>query len=172
MLALVLNYSNIFMLVDLSVLKKEAEKLGQTLGRLPKKILEEGAVVVAISGELGAGKTTFSQFLAESLGLKEKVISPTYIIFRQYDLAGGSFKSLMHIDAYRLEKEAEAGAIELPKILAEKRSLVLIEWPEKIASLLPKNYYLVSLKHSETPNFRDLSISFSSRTVLDIKDRP
>ncbi len=119
---------------------------GQETQSLGKKFASkiEGGGVVALFGELGAGKTTFVQGVAQGLGLKEKIISPTYILIRRYNLpkVGEYF---YHIDLYRLENLAEVKDIGVEEILSEKGSIVLIEWPEKITTLLPKSHYEVKL---------------------------
>jgi tRNA threonylcarbamoyladenosine biosynthesis protein TsaE len=95
-------------------------------------------LVLALSGDLGAGKTTFTQELAKHLGVAESVTSPTFTIMKQYDLTGGDFDCLVHIDAYRLESESEAGPLRLSEIFAMPRTIVCIEWPERIASYIPE----------------------------------
>ncbi len=95
------------------------------------------AVVVALHGDLGAGKTTFTQTLARSLGVTESVTSPTFVIMKGYELEEQTFKNLIHIDAYRLESSSELSVLHFDRILKEPRTLVVIEWAEKVTDLLP-----------------------------------
>lgn len=90
--------------------------------------------MLALVGELGAGKTTFIQGLAKSLGITSKIISPTFILMRKYD-------DLYHIDLYRLEGnlEKEVENLGFFDVLKDKENVVVIEWAEKIKNLLPKS---------------------------------
>jgi tRNA threonylcarbamoyladenosine biosynthesis protein TsaE len=86
-------------------------------------------MVVTLSGPLGVGKTTFVQFLAATLGVKQRVISPTFTIMKTYPLLKGRF---LHVDAYRLEG---AGSFGLEDEVGED-TITMIEWPEKL-SIIP-----------------------------------
>ena len=99
----------------------------------------EGAVVVGLSGDLGAGKTTFSQAVARALSITETVTSPTFVIEKIYVIqpAKNGFSRLVHIDAYRLESPTELTKLGFAFILADSGNLVLIEWPERLGTLLP-----------------------------------
>ena len=103
--------------------------------------LAEGAVVVGLSGDLGAGKTTFSQAVARALGITETVTSPTFVIEKIYTIqpAKNGFSRLVHIDAYRLESPTELTKLGFASILADSRNLLLIEWPERLSTLLPSS---------------------------------
>lgn len=110
------------------------------------------ALVVALSGDLGAGKTTFVQQLAIRLGINETVNSPTFVVMKQYETDDSEFQKLVHIDAYRIEHSSEMGPLRFPEMIANNQSLVCIEWAEKIADLLPDNTLkleLESLPHSK-----------------------
>lgn len=95
------------------------------------------AAVLALSGDLGAGKTTFTQVLARALGVTEPVISPTFVIMKGYALEHADFDTLIHIDAYRLESPEELAVLGFARILAEPRTLVVLEWPERVRELVP-----------------------------------
>lgn len=113
---------------------------------LGKKIAKtlKGGEVLCLYGELGAGKTTFTQGLAEGLGINKRIISPTFILMRQYPislpraLARGDAQMLYHLDCYRLENEKDARALGLKEIMDNKNNIVIIEWPEKIKKILPE----------------------------------
>ncbi len=104
------------------------------------------AAVVALSGDLGAGKTSLTKVLAKKLGVNASVKSPTFVIMGSYDISG-PFKHLIHIDAYRLEKESELEALSFSALLEDKSNLIFIEWPEKVQGLIPKDAMRVSLEH-------------------------
>lgn len=94
----------------------------------------QGARVLALVGDLGAGKTTFVQGLALGLGVDARIISPTFILMRNYG-------NLYHVDLYRLEKgvKREIENIGLTDIWGNPDNIVVIEWAEKIKNSLPKN---------------------------------
>lgn len=95
------------------------------------------AAVLALHGDLGAGKTTFVQTLAQALGISEVVNSPTFVVMKKYDTTDENFPQLVHIDAYRIEDESEMTPLRFAEELQNKDSLIAIEWAENIVSLLP-----------------------------------
>lgn len=95
-------------------------------------------LIVALTGELGSGKTAFVQGFAKGLGIKGKIISPTFVLIRQH-LIPKSKKILYHIDFYRLEGFKSLKELGLEEILSNHNALVLIEWAEKAEDILPKN---------------------------------
>lgn len=99
---------------------------------------KSGASILALYGDLGAGKTTFTQTLGEILGIKEDITSPTFVIMKRYQTANESFRSLIHIDAYRLNSPEELSVLGFQDWLNEERALVVIEWADKVESLLPQ----------------------------------
>ncbi len=127
---------------------KDTQKLAQDLAKKWSK--KPGPLVIALYGNLGAGKTTFVQFLARALGVREKVLSPTFLIIKRFALdarirADGKlinadkprFKFLYHIDCYRLRSAKELLKLGLKDILRDKENIVVIEWPEKVSRYLP-----------------------------------
>lgn len=108
---------------------------GEVLASLPKK--EAGATIIALRGNLGAGKTTFVQALAHELGVAETVQSPTYVLMKSYPVPRGRFNMLIHIDAYRLEKAEEFAALKPETFLNNIGNLICIEWPERVEGALP-----------------------------------
>lgn len=124
-----------------------------TLQEVARHILEtlskkEGATVLALHGELGAGKTTFTQALGAHMGVKEHITSPTFLVMRRYETEDDRFQYLIHIDAYRVESLDEMRVLKFDALLNES-SLVVIEWAERIADLLPSDTVHVSLLHKE-----------------------
>lgn len=91
--------------------------------------------ILGLIGELGAGKTTFVKGLAKALGIKSRVVSPTFVIFKPYHVNNKKFKHLVHVDAYRVEGE------ELQDVGIEDYfndgSVLAIEWADKIKKILP-----------------------------------
>ncbi|MCI0420691.1 MAG: tRNA (adenosine(37)-N6)-threonylcarbamoyltransferase complex ATPase subunit type 1 TsaE [Acidobacteria bacterium] len=112
-----------------------------------KKGAGTGARVIALEGELGAGKTTFVQGFVRALGIREKVKSPTFLLIKSYKLKAKNFSFLYHIDCYRVNNWKELAPLEIRHILASTENIVLVEWPERIKAILPKKKILVHLDH-------------------------
>lgn len=126
--------------------KQIAEKFAkQTRGR-----------IFALMGELGAGKTIFVQGFAKGLGIKDKIISPTFVLIRQHKIASTK-KVLYHIDLYRLENTKDLRELGLEEIWSNPNNIVLIEWAEKIQKLLPKNTVWISIEIVKE-NIRQISV--------------
>lgn len=96
---------------------------------------------LALHGDMGVGKTTFVQGLAQGLGITEAVTSPTFAI---YTVHPGPRVRLVHLDAYRLESEGQVEALLLDEFLASPWVLA-VEWPEKVAGWLPANTWHLTL---------------------------
>ena len=95
------------------------------------------AAVLALHGDLGAGKTTFTQELARQLGVADTVVSPTFVVMKGYETTHEYFTQLIHIDAYRIEAVDEMRVMHFGEILGQNNTIITIEWAEKIAELLP-----------------------------------
>lgn len=109
-----------------------------------------GAQLVCLVGDLGAGKTTFTQQLAAQLGVMEPVVSPTFGIMKLYNLVDHpGYDQLVHIDAYRIEDISEVGPLRLQEVLNTPRTLVCLEWPENIAEMLPEEKIEVVIEIGE-----------------------
>lgn len=109
---------------------------GQVVGALVPKAT---ATVVALSGDLGAGKTTFTQGAALTLGVATAVQSPTFVLEKIYALDRQKFSHLVHIDAYRLKSAHELRMLGWEELMHDSGNLVIIEWPERVAELIPKD---------------------------------
>ncbi len=123
---------------------------------LAKKILKNqenrhrmsvNAVVVALQGDLGAGKTTFTQGFAKALGIKEKITSPTFTIMKNYKPQTTNYKLMAHIDSYRLEGEKDLLELGWKELIEDPKNIILIEWPEKVKKTLPKNTIWIKFGH-------------------------
>ena len=114
---------------------KETELLGREFAHT--------CTILALQGDLGAGKTTFVQGLAKELGIREVLQSPTFTFCQIYE---GSCE-LVHFDLYRLNKESDFLLLGFEEQF-DSKGIVVIEWPERIATLIPKTALLVTLAHS------------------------
>lgn len=115
------------------------------------------ATVVGLYGELGSGKTTFMKYLAEGLGIEETIQSPTFVILKNYNLKSKIYKFLIHIDAYRIEKEAEMLNLGWEDMINDPKNLICIEWPERILGIMPPHIVL-RFEHGERENERKIKI--------------
>lgn len=148
---------------------KETQKVAKILAR---EILNlEGrkkALVIALNGELGAGKTTFTQGFVAGLGVKEEISSPTFLIMKRIELHKHLLKSknrnlkikyLYHLDCYRLKNEKDLVDLGMKEILAEPENIVLMEWAEMVKKILPKDAIKINFKHISRKE-RELEIGF------------
>jgi tRNA threonylcarbamoyladenosine biosynthesis protein TsaE len=129
-----------FQKIHISTSEKETEALGAALAQE----LAPGSIVL-LCGDLGAGKTVFSRGFARGLGVTEPVSSPTYTIVQEYELPTGN--RLYHMDLYRITDERAALGFGVDEFLSEPDAFSLVEWPERIAGLLPDTAIRVELKH-------------------------
>ena len=123
---------------------QETKALGRKIASTLVKKSKNEPVILALTGDLGSGKTTFVQGLAQGLGIKGRIISPTFIIMRQYKirpptLHHSPFANFYHVDFYRLEEDLEEEIVNLglADIWGQKGNIVAIEWAEKIKKSLP-----------------------------------
>lgn len=127
--------------VYLSSSDKETKEIAKTL----INSLTEGTVICLV-GSMAVGKTTFSQGIGSALGIS-RLISPTYMIMREYLISDHSFlKRLFHLDLYRLKSAEDIKAFDIDEIWNNPENLVLIEWPETLTDLLPTNRIDIFIK--------------------------
>ena len=118
------------------------------------------ATVVGLYGNLGSGKTTFTQCVAEILGVEERLTSPTFVILKSYKLQttnpartetvrSGGYKLLHHIDVYRLKSGEDLRKLGFEKLLADPANLILIEWADQVADILPANHIKLQFEFVE-----------------------
>lgn len=121
---------------------KETQRLGADIGSRIKLLLESGGekfpTIVCLYGELGSGKTTFVQGFARGIGLsRSRLLSPTYIIVRRYELSLKSF-CLYHVDLYRIEDSQSVRDLGLLEIFVNPSAIIVIEWADRLCTLMPK----------------------------------
>jgi len=123
------------------------EQMKHFANNLAKKILKQplkkGAFVVALQGELGAGKTTFAQGFAQGLNIEEKILSPTFVIMKRFEILKRSF---YHIDCYRVNAK-EIKELGFEEIVSNSNNIILIEWAERIKKILPKDIIYLEMEH-------------------------
>jgi len=135
-----------------TISSKETQKLA---GFLFKKISKNSppvggkkAVVIALEGELGSGKTTFVQGFAKAVGIKSKVKSPTFNLLKEYKLPSlKKFRLLYHIDCYRLKNYKDLLHLGIKHMLNDDKNIILIEWADRVRPILPKKYVKIHIDH-------------------------
>jgi tRNA threonylcarbamoyladenosine biosynthesis protein TsaE len=100
--------------------------------------------VVCLEGNLGSGKTTLIQGIAQGWGALDQVSSPTYVIVNEYRRSDGQI--LFHLDAYRLENALEAEFLDFDRML--NQGAIVIEWAERIKPVLPENHLWIALEYT------------------------
>lgn len=124
--------------------REETRSVGATFGRE----LAPGTLV-CFHGDLGSGKTTFIQGILESLGADGPYVSPTFILMKEYDLAtptATGIGRIYHADAYRIESAEDFEKIGFQEWMDDRSGVVLLEWPERVASTLPVKHINISLR--------------------------
>ena len=133
----------------MKIISKSISDTGEIAKDFIEKIsvgIYDTALVVGLYGDLGSGKTTFTQAVAKIFDIKEDITSPTFVIEKIYETKHDNFKKLIHIDAYRLDSSKELLALNWEKILADSRNIIFIEWPERVQDVLPKNHAKIFFK--------------------------
>jgi len=118
----------------------------------------QGGEVVALEGELGVGKTTFTQGLAEALGAEGLARSPTFTVMNVYPAASEKIKTIVHIDAYRLRTPNDLLNLGLDEWVGRPEAIVLIEWPHMVESAEIKADRVVKITTDEQMNERVIEI--------------
>lgn len=129
---------------------EETKSLGEKLA----KKLKPGDFL-AFYGNLGSGKTTFIQGLAKGLGIKRRIISPTFIIVRHFSFKKGNF---YHIDLYRTETKNDLLSVGLDEIIEDKNNIIALEWAEKMNDFLPEKRYEIHCNYLDEDK-REIKIS-------------
>jgi len=148
-------------------MKYTTTSAGETLA-LAKKVADslKGGEVIALSGDLGAGKTTFAKGLARALKIKKPVTSPTFVLMKIYPTKG-KIKKLVHIDCYRLTGPQDIEAIGAPEYFNQSDTITVIEWPEKVKAALPKKTIVIKFKIEKNINKRIIIIQKYGKNKRD-----
>lgn len=112
--------------------KKQTGNLAKLLAAeiLKHKNTKKSALVFGLIGNLGAGKTTFTQAFAKGLGIRSRLTSPTFVLMKNYG-------NLYHLDCYRIKDSKDILALDFQEIISNPKNIVLIEWAERIKKILP-----------------------------------
>lgn len=136
-----------------------ARRVAKGLLRTPQK--GKGAVVIALEGELGAGKTTFAQGFLRALGVKGRVVSPTFIFVRRYALPRNraGFRHAYHFDLYRVRRAEDLRRVGFYEALRDQNAVILIEWPERAGRTLPRGAIHAHMEHGRDERERNIRLA-------------
>jgi tRNA threonylcarbamoyladenosine biosynthesis protein TsaE len=115
------------------------------------------ALVIGLFGDLGAGKTTFVKAFVRGLGMRRKIISPTFVLMRNFSIKG-PYHRIYHIDAYRVNAKG-LSQLGLKDIMNNPDNIVIIEWADRVRNLLPPNTILIDIKHGDGHNERHFTFN-------------
>lgn len=133
----------------------------QVLAGTISEFVRSGDLLI-LSGELGAGKTAFTQGFGLALGVESQITSPTFVLIQSYD----GRMPIHHVDAYRLEDLDEALDLGLPELL-DGPGVTLIEWGNRIRAVLPKSLLDITITYGEGDNGRVIDITPIGVTWLE-----
>lgn len=137
----------------MEVLSISTEKTKELAGSLATKL--PAGSVLALYGDLGSGKTTFTRFLVSALGSESRVQSPTFVLAKKYTAPN---LVINHLDLYRLQNKEEILDLGLLEILNEPKSITVIEWPEIAEAILPKERLIKIIFSYKGENERKIEI--------------
>ena len=149
----------IYLTTTSSQTKKLGEKLAQKIISISSKKQRDRALVLALEGDLGGGKTTFLQGFAKGLEIKQKILSPTFVLMRKFQIPNYKqrFKNFYHFDCYRVQKPKEILDLDFRQIISDKKNIVAVEWADKIKKILPRNIIEIKFEF-KSKNTRRISI--------------
>ena len=143
--------------------KAQTQKTASLLAKEIVRYTSSRAFVVGLVGNLGSGKTTFTQGFARGLGIKEKIKSPTFILMQVFNLPSHQksvqYKNFIHIDAYRISHKKELLHLGLKEMFRDPHNIILIEWADRIKSLLPKRATKITFTQGKKMSERDLQFT-------------
>ena len=118
--------------------------------KIAKELVQKlrGGEVLALVGNLGAGKTVFVKGLAKTLGIEDNITSPTFVLMKIYQTQYKKIKRLVHVDCYRLEKTEDLTEIGLADYLNDPENIVVIEWADRVVNL-PKDAININIDYIE-----------------------
>lgn len=123
----------------------QTKKLGEIFA---KKIIQmkpkgENALVIGLEGDLGGGKTTFLQGFAKGLGIKEKILSPTFILMKKFKIPvtphQRKYMNFYHIDCYRVQAPREISTLGFKQIISDPKNIAVVEWADRVRKILSKD---------------------------------
>lgn len=159
----------------------QTKKVGEVLAKeILKTKLFSKALIIGLEGDLGGGKTTFLQGFAKGLGIKEKILSPTFVILKKFKIQkpnlakrgemgdeaksqrSSKFKNFYHIDCYRIKKPREILNLGFKEIVSNPKNIITVEWANRIRQILPKNVIILKFQFIDNTT-RKITIKISKK---------
>lgn len=148
---------------------QETRAAARELGKMYRAAgnpFEDRACILTLKGDLGAGKTTFTQGFAQGLGITKTIQSPTFVLMKRFPLkkraqAVRPFGAFYHLDCYRLESARDLQSLKLSRVLGDPQNIVLIEWPERVGKALLPPFTQIRFK-----------VLGEGKRLITITDRP
>lgn len=139
------------------------------VGELLAKEVTEG-LVIALEGDLGSGKTNFVKGFAKGLGIKEKIISPTFVIMRRYaipleNLKQKGLKNFYHIDCYRMNSSRDLKDADIESVINNPDNIVAVEWAQNIQNIIPNYALSVKLDYEDFTKRKIVVTKFNNPPV-------
>jgi len=123
----------------------QTKKVGAILAKriLNSYFQREKAIILGLEGNLGGGKTTFLQGFAKGLGIKEKILSPTFVLMKRFKISATNrqlkYTNFYHVDCYRVQNPEEILALGFQNVASDPKNIITIEWAERVSKILPKD---------------------------------
>jgi tRNA threonylcarbamoyladenosine biosynthesis protein TsaE len=141
----------------------QTQRLGARLGALL-----EGGDVICLEGALGSGKTCLAQGVGRGWGVGQPLISPSFVLVREYMRPGNGDRNaqgmrLYHVDLYRISSASEALGLGVDEFLGEEHSVFVIEWAERVRSLIPPEHLWITLDFVDRADQRRRSLHFAAQ---------
>jgi tRNA threonylcarbamoyladenosine biosynthesis protein TsaE len=127
----------------------ETKRLGEFLARKIAGKKRRKALIFGLKGDLGGGKTTFLQGFAKGLGIKQKILSPTFLIMKRFELKNPAikqFSNFYHFDCYRIIKSKEILNLGFKTIISDPKNIIAVELAERIKKIIPQNAIWISFE--------------------------
>ncbi len=137
----------------------QTKRFGEALAKQILKKSAKEALVIGLTGNLGGGKTTFLQGFARGLGVQEKVLSPTFVIYKRFRIQAQKFRNFYHFDCYRLNSLKEILALGFKEAVKDPENIIVIEWADRIAEILPQKTIFLKFKFIDK-NTREIWVYF------------
>ena len=139
---------------------KQTKQIGFEFAKqiLKNKNIKNKPIVIALYGQLGAGKTLFVSGFLKGLGIKKRTTSPTFVLIKKFKIPKKNlnYNYVYHIDVYRIKNINEFLNLDFYELLLNPKNILIIEWPEKIEKLLSKNTIKIKIQHTKNENERKI----------------
>lgn len=149
-------------MINRQIITESEEETKNVSRYLIEEMIRLNNNLITLNGDLGTGKTTLTKGISEYLGIKERITSPTFIVWKKYKIPNkkNKWEDLVHADLYRIEKSEEIKHLGLKDEINDPKNIVIIEWAEKMdEGSIFKNSINVDLKHGNKNNERIINIT-------------